>query len=304
MTSREKRLVNTLTPRAEIKAPIATDMFLPNSSKVMGADFKLKAQAYAKGSIIFSDGVHLAEDNSNLHYDDTLNALGIGTTDFNLVTDTVTVPLQFVTHNDDAEGADFGFFKHAAGSGADSRTGSLMFGNKSRGTQASPTTVQDGDIVFTLSASAYDGTNYINNSRIDFHVQGTVATAEIGSRLTFLTVADGAQAVTERLRIDNAGTIKIAGSIAINLVSKTANYTATTLDHTILCGAGNESFTVTLPAASTVTNIIYNIKNIGTGTITIDGNAAETIDGATTATISLQFDSITIQCDGSNWHVI
>ena len=98
--------------------------------------------------------------------------------------------------------------------------------------------------------------------------------------------------------------LNVPSSISLNLVSKTGAYTATTDDHTILCGSGNESFTVTLPAATGVTNIIYNIKNLGTGTITVDGNASETIDGSTTAVISTQFTSITIQCDGSNWHII
>ncbi len=92
-------------------------------------------------------------------------------------------------------------------------------------------------------------------------------------------------------------------SISAAIVSKTGAYTATSSDHTILCGAGNETFTVTLPAASGVSGIIYNIKNLGTGTITVDGNASETIDGST-AVISTQFASITIHCDGSNWHII
>lgn len=98
--------------------------------------------------------------------------------------------------------------------------------------------------------------------------------------------------------------LALTGSFKVSLVTKTANYTATDTDHTIICGTGNETFTITLPAASGVTNIIYNIKNIGTGTITVDGNASETIDGSTTSVISTQYASITIQCDGSNWHII
>lgn len=88
------------------------------------------------------------------------------------------------------------------------------------------------------------------------------------------------------------------------IVAKTSNYIATISDHTILCGAGNETFTVTLPTALGVLGIIYNIKNTGTGTITVDGNASETIDGSTTAVINVQYASITIQSDGSNWHII
>ena len=99
-------------------------------------------------------------------------------------------------------------------------------------------------------------------------------------------------------------TLDVNGGFAANLVAKTGAYTATTSDHTITCGAGNETFTITLPAASGVTGIIYNIKNVGTGTITVDGSGAETIDGATTVSLSAQYDCITIQCDGSTWWII
>lgn len=98
--------------------------------------------------------------------------------------------------------------------------------------------------------------------------------------------------------------IHSVGGFAANIVSKTGAYTTTSSDHTILCGAGNETFTITLVAASGVSGLIQNIKNIGTGTITVDGNASETIDGGATAIINTQYECITIQCDGSNWHII
>ena len=98
--------------------------------------------------------------------------------------------------------------------------------------------------------------------------------------------------------------VEIGGNLVLELKAKTANYTTTSSDHTIICGAGNQTFTVTLLPAADVKNIIYNIKNIGTGTITIDGNSAETIDGATTQVISIQYDSISIQSDGTEWWII
>ena len=95
-----------------------------------------------------------------------------------------------------------------------------------------------------------------------------------------------------------------SSGIKLPIVSKTEAYTATEADHTILCGAGNQTFTVTLPAVSGLAGFILNIKNVGTGVITVDGASAETIDGNATAVINTQFDSITIQCDGSTWWVI
>jgi hypothetical protein len=46
------------------------------------------------------------------------------------------------------------------------------------------------------------------------------------------------------------------------------------------------------------------IKNSGTGTITVDPNGTQTIDGATTFTMNVQNGSITIIGDGTNWKIV
>lgn len=85
-------------------------------------------------------------------------------------------------------------------------------------------------------------------------------------------------------------------------LARTTAYTATDTDYLIDCTTG--TFTVTLPASSGRTGRILIIKNSGTGTITVDGNASETIDGATTYSLSAQWATIQIMCDGSNWKII
>jgi len=66
------------------------------------------------------------------------------------------------------------------------------------------------------------------------------------------------------------------------------------------------SINVNLPSASTVTSgYKYNIKNVSaTASLTVDPNSTETIDGATTYTLNVQYQSLTIVSDGSNWHII
>jgi len=93
------------------------------------------------------------------------------------------------------------------------------------------------------------------------------------------------------------------GSIAITyeISLKTSDYTATSDDDVILCSG---TITISLPVASGVSGKRLYIKNIGTGSITVDPNGTETIDGGTTAVIENQYESITIVCDGSNWHII
>ena len=50
----------------------------------------------------------------------------------------------------------------------------------------------------------------------------------------------------------------------------------------------------------------YQIKKIDASgnAVTIDGNGAETIDGAATQTLGAQYDSMTVFCDGTGWHII
>jgi hypothetical protein len=95
-----------------------------------------------------------------------------------------------------------------------------------------------------------------------------------------------------------------AGGGGISSVeTKTGDYTADTDDDVILCNAA--ALTITLPASSGNTGQTYYIKNIhATGVATIDANGSETIDGALKKYITTQYESLTIVCDGSNWHII
>lgn len=94
-----------------------------------------------------------------------------------------------------------------------------------------------------------------------------------------------------------------AKGLILGQATKSTAYTATSTDYTLFV-SGNT--TITLPAASSNAGRIYNIKKIDAAgtTVTIDPNASETIDGAGTATITTQYQSITIQCDGSNWFIL
>jgi hypothetical protein len=85
-------------------------------------------------------------------------------------------------------------------------------------------------------------------------------------------------------------------------VTKTGAYTATNDDYVIDCTSG--TFTVTLPASSGRTGRILIIKNSGAGTITVDGNGAETIDGAATYSLAVQYATVQIMSDGTNWKII
>jgi hypothetical protein len=82
-------------------------------------------------------------------------------------------------------------------------------------------------------------------------------------------------------------------SNAYSIVQKTEAYTATADDDVILC---NGTFTVTLGSVAGFQHPLV-IKNIGSGVITVDPEGSETIDGASTLTISVANDIVTLVPD-------
>jgi hypothetical protein len=90
------------------------------------------------------------------------------------------------------------------------------------------------------------------------------------------------------------------------IVTKTADYTATLFNTTILVDATGGNRTITLPTAASQPGMILHIKKIDASgnSVTIDGNGSETIDGATTKATTTQYAGWTIQSDGSAWYIL
>jgi hypothetical protein len=102
--------------------------------------------------------------------------------------------------------------------------------------------------------------------------------------------------------------LQVVGSVSKSISNvKTANYTATATDHTILCSAASGGITITLPASSGIAGRIYVIKKTnassGVNSVTVDGNGSETIDGSASINLACR-SSVMLQCDGSNWHIL
>jgi hypothetical protein len=86
------------------------------------------------------------------------------------------------------------------------------------------------------------------------------------------------------------------------------DYTATSSNYLIGFTSLSTGRTVTLPAASTMTNKTIIIKDesgsAGIYNITVAGAGSETIDGVSAKMINTNFGSISIYSNGSNWFVI
>lgn len=81
---------------------------------------------------------------------------------------------------------------------------------KTRGTPAAPhTIVSNGDDLGSVFFSGSDGTSFLAAAAIIARVDGIPGTNDMPGRLEFSTTADGANTVTERMRIDSSGSVRI-----------------------------------------------------------------------------------------------
>lgn len=82
-------------------------------------------------------------------------------------------------------------------------------------------------------------------------------------------------------------------------------YTVLAADATLFADATGGPITVNLPAAAANAGRIITVKKIDSSAneVTIDPNGAETLDGAVTQSIGVQYTSYSMQSDGANWFI-
>ena len=98
-------------------------------------------------------------------------------------------------------------------------------------------------------------------------------------------------------------------AVTPTVLAKTGAYTVATADGTDLlvkADATGGAFTVTLYTAVGGTGNRVTVKKTDSSAnaVTVDGDGTETIDGSLTAVLTAQYQVITIESDGTNWHVL
>jgi len=152
----------------------------------------------------------------------------------------------------------------------------------------------------SLTVHAADG--YFKRIAPDYYATSA------NSALTGTPTAPTAAVGTNTTQIATAAFVmaQSTGAEVKPITTKTANYTLTSTDYTILVDATSGNLTMTLPSASSSTGRIYNIKKIdaSANTVTLQANGAELIDGTNTKVISMQWSNINIQSNGTSWYIL
>ncbi len=181
---------------------------------------------------------------------------------------------------------------------------------RTRGTKASPTAVTNSDDIFSIAGRGHDGTDDSNLvGSILCEVDGATGTDDTPGRITFSTTADGANTVTEAVRIDSSQNVGMGTSSPVSGL-ETANSRGSsvtvlnaatlTLDDTHDYISVQYTLTgtvaITLSSATSAWNSTdgigreYTIKdadcNAGTNNITINRAGSDTITDTATAQTS------------------
>jgi hypothetical protein len=170
-----------------------------------------------------------------------------------------------------------------------------------------PVWAADQKISARTAAGALDGTETLpviqgGADRKDtvVHLRGTFANVATGSNTTAtMTCGAGCSIVPSSTGV-NAATAIRPKVVTIN--AGNTPYTGLTTDMLILCDTSAGAVTLTLPAATS--KMVYHIKNLSTNSCTINRAGSDTIDGGTSAVLTVQYESIGIDSDGSaTWEI-
>jgi hypothetical protein len=174
----------------------------------------------------------------------------------------------------DAAGASLSIHRHYAG-----LFGGYLVFQKSRNTDITNLgVVSNNDILGSIEFTGADGNSYAQGAHIRASVDGTPGDADMPTRLTFSTSADGSGTPTERLRILSSGGITFNGdTAAANALDDYEEGTWTPAFYTY-SGVTTTSMTVTLATYTKIGNICHIHANVNATLSSLPGQTV-TITG-------------------------
>jgi len=173
--------------------------------------------------------------------------------------------------------------------------GSFTVDAQGRITAASNVTISGGTVTSITAGSGLSGGTITTS--------GTISLTNNSATLGNATITLGSTTTSVgNLTVTN---VTITGA-AFAYVAKTAGYTVTATDYTVAANASTGALSITLPTSVGITGKVYVVKKMDStaNVVTVATTLSQTIDGATTRALSLQYDAISVQADGANWIVI
>jgi len=197
--------------------------------------------ALTAGSVLFSDGTSVTQDNANLFWDDSSNRLGVGT----------ATPLTKAHFLDSTSSTVRGLMYENIDSGVNTTANLIL--RKARGTIGSPSAIQSGDVFAAIGFSAFGTTTYPSAAGVAIIASASETQTDTvkGSALYFATTPIGSG--TRR----NAVSINANGSLSI--------FATTSGTISLAAAATTTSHTITLPAAQGAANT--HLLNDGSGNL-------------------------------------
>ena len=204
--------------------------------------------SYSSGSVIFSNGTALTENNSKLFWDNTNYSLGLGTS----APETGSGGAGAPTIHMKGQGPSWSVMESYVNGATASST---IQARHARGTVDAPTASTSGDTMFFLGVKGYGTTGFSGGSKasVEMWASETWSDTAQGTKLMFGTTANTTTSRLRRFSIDNDGKIGIHDPSSQNNILG------------IYAPTGLTPYNITLPSAQGAANTL--MKNNGSGTL-------------------------------------
>ena len=159
---------------------------------------------------------------------------------------------------------------------------------------------------FQSTQAGYNAMDLILNprgGRIGLGTAGPTGILDVYSQSKSKLVVDSDSSI---VKVDSLLTAKyIIANRNIKSNTDTA-YTVLSTDYTLICDATSDTIRVNLPQASSHKGRVLNIKKIDSSgyPVIIEGYSSETIDDAERVSITIRYQTYTIQSDGTEWWIL